>query len=85
MSICESSVTRNWNKSSPIVSWVAQKITWTVFTQKVMFSKYPKHLGYLWKIICRQELSKIPKSGHTVCDRYKARANSLLTTFFRGN
>ena len=45
-----------------------KKVAAAVFTFKVMFENTPKvtkHLGYFWKTICYQELSKIPQSGDT--------------------
>ena len=32
--------------------------------------KVTKHLGYFWRTICYQELSKIAESGHTIYFRH---------------
>ena len=55
-------------KSSPKFSKSCQKLASADITLKVIFNSAQKvtvHLGYFWKKICSQELSKIAQSGHT--------------------
>ena len=51
------------------ISKVAQKLIKDDFTRKVMLfkraQKVTELLGYFWRKICSQELSKIVQSGHT--------------------
>ena len=55
-------------KSCPNVSAICLKISTAVFTLWGLFKVAQKStilLGYFWKRICCQELSKIAQSGHT--------------------
>ena len=77
-------------KSSQKFSRMAQKVATVVSTWKVMFfkrvPKVTRHLGYFWKKICQQELSKIVQSGHTDDDiRVGSRKQNINRWFEQRN